>query len=102
MSAIVLDLVSSGVLLGLGALLLYLILRFVLRRELPTVLAFVALLSVAVVGQGEPLWLSILACVIAMGSYAAVLLRVGLLAACAGLFFYNCLAGFPLTSDLGS
>ena len=40
-----LDFVMGGILLGLGALLLYLILRFVLRRELPTVLAFVAILT---------------------------------------------------------
>ena len=97
----VLDFLLHAVLLGLGALLLYLIVRFVLRRELPTVLAFVAILSVAFF-SGEPLWFSIVAGVLVMGSYAVVLLRVGLLAACSGLFFANCLMGFPLTTDFGS
>ena len=39
---------------------------------------------------------------IVMGSYAFVLLRFGLLAACAGPFFANCFNAFPYTTDLGS
>jgi hypothetical protein len=98
----VLDFLTSATLFGLGALLLYVILRFVLRRELPTVLAFVALLSAAAVAKGEPLWLAAVAGLTLMGSYAFVLLRWGLLAACAGVFTLYCLTGFPLSTDLGS
>jgi len=98
----VIDFVMGGILLGLGALLLYLILRFVLRRELPTVLAFVAILTFVVTAQSDPLWLGVTTGLIVMGSYTFVLLRFGLLAACAGPFFANCLNAFPLTTDLGS
>ena len=98
----ILDCVFTATLLSLGALLLYLILRSVLRRELPTVLAFVTLCSVPLLLQGGPLWLSILVCAAFMGSYAFMLLRFGLLAACAGIFFHYGLVAFPLTTDLGS
>jgi serine/threonine-protein kinase len=96
----VLFFVQDGVLLGLGALLLYLIFRLVLRRELPAVLALVAILTTIVAIQSDPVWLFALAGLLGMGSYAFVLLRFGLLAACAGVFFANCLQGFPLTTDL--
>ena len=97
-----LDLMMSGILLGLGALLLYLTLRFVMKRELPTVLAFVVVLTFITTAHSEPLWLGVTAGLIVMGSYTFVLLRFGLLAACAGPFFANCLNGFPYTTDLGT
>lgn len=100
--ATVLDILQNGILLGLVGLLLYLILRFALRRELPAVLGFVILLTAAFATRGEPLWLSLLAGLIVMSSYAVLLLRFGLLAACAGPFFANALTFFPLTMDLGS
>ena len=92
----------NGVLLGLGGLLLYLILRLVLRRELPAVLALVAILSLIIATESEPLWLSVPIGLLCMGSWVFVLLRFGLLAACAGLFFANCLMAFPYTTDLGT
>ena len=98
----VLDLLTGGILLGLGALLLYLILRFVLRRELPTMLAFVVILTFVTSAHGEPLWLAAAVGLVIMSTYAALLLRYGLLAACAGPFFANCLMGFPLTTELAS
>jgi hypothetical protein len=95
--------VLNGVLLGLGGLLLYLILRFVLRRDLPAALGLVAILSLIIIGtESEPLWLSIPVALLCMGSWVFVLLRYGLLAACAGLFFANCLMAFPYTTDLGA
>jgi hypothetical protein len=94
--------VTNAILLGLGALLLYVILRFLLRRELPTVLAFTAILGFVVSAGQEPLWLYALSGVVIMGGYAVLLLRFGLLAACAGPFFANCFTAFPYTTDLGS
>lgn len=99
--ATVFDLTLSATLLGLGGLLLYLILRFVLRKDVLAVIAFVAILTVATGGK-DPFWLSGLASLLAMSSYAFLLLRVGLLAACAGPFFANCIMAFPLSTDLGS
>jgi serine/threonine-protein kinase len=101
-AARVLDVLMSGILLGLGSLLLYLILRFVLRRELPTMIGFVGVLTVLVAAGSEPVWLGASVGLIVMGSYAVLLTRVGLLAACAGTFFANCLMGFHFTTDLGS
>jgi hypothetical protein len=98
----VLAILQEGVLLGLGALLLYLILRLVLRRELPAAFAVAALLTVNVAAQSELLWLAVPVGLLCMGSYVFVLLRFGLLAACTGPFFANCLLGFPFTVDLGS
>jgi hypothetical protein len=100
--ALLVDFVVGGTLLGLGALLLYLILRFLLRREVPTVLAFVVILTFVGTGQSEPIWLSLTVGLIIMASYAFVLLRFGLLAACAGPIFVNCLMAFPYTTDLSS
>ncbi len=96
-----LDFMMGGILLGLGALLLYLILRFVLRREVPTVLAFVVILTFVATTRAEPLWLGVTAGLIVMGSYTFVLLRFGLLAACTGPFFANCFNAFPYTTDIG-
>lgn len=97
----VLGILVDGVLLGLGGLLLYLILRFVLRRETLTVLAFVAILTAMLGGGQEPLWLSFVTSAVFVASYATVLLRFGLLAVCLGPFFTNCLMGFAYTTDIG-
>jgi hypothetical protein len=98
----VLALLGDGVLLGLGGLLLYLIFRLVLRRDLLAALGLVAILTLIQVVQSDPLWLYVPVALLCMGSYAFVLLRFGLLAACTGPFFANCLLGFPVTTDLGS
>jgi hypothetical protein len=55
-----------------------------------------------VAAQSELLWLAVPVGLLCMGSYVFVLLRFGLLAACTGPFFANCLLGFPFTVDLGS
>jgi hypothetical protein len=97
----VLGMLVDGVLLGLGGLLLYLILHFVLRRETLTVLAFVAILTAMLSGGGDSFWLSLVAVLVFVASFAAVLLRFGLLAACLGPFFTNCLIAFAYTTDIG-
>jgi serine/threonine-protein kinase len=97
----VLRILMDGVLIGLGGLLLYLILRLLLRREVLAILGFVVVLSAAGAAQSDPLWLGLAAAVVYFGSYAALLLRFGLLAACVGAFVANCLMAFPFTTDLG-
>jgi hypothetical protein len=99
----ILDLTAGDMLLGLGTLLLYLILRFVLRREWLAIVGLVALLTaIQLAGTHDPLWLSIPLRLAIMGSYAFVLLRFGLLAAIAGPFVADALLVAPLTTDLGA
>ena len=97
-----LDMAFADVLLGLGTLLLYLILRFVFRKE---PLAVVALVVVLAALQWEappdPLWLWAATRLLVMGAYVFVLFRFGLLAAIAGPFVADTLLGSPLTTDLG-
>ncbi len=95
----VLSLVTADALLGLGSLLLYLILRFVLRRESLAVVALVVILTgLQVAASTDPLWLSLPVRLVIMGSYAFVLLRFGLLAAIAGPFVCDTLLIAPLTT----
>jgi serine/threonine-protein kinase len=99
----VLSLIPGDALLGLGSLLLYLILRFVLRREWPAVIALVLVLSgLQIAGSSDPAWLNGPLRLVVMSSYAFVLLRFGLLAAMAGPFVADALLIAPLTVDLGA
>jgi serine/threonine-protein kinase len=99
----VLTLITGDALLGLGSLLLYLILRFVLRRESLAVVGLVVLLAgLEVAASTQPLWLSLPVRLVIMGTYAFVLLRFGLLAAMAGGFVCDTLLIAPLTADLGA
>jgi hypothetical protein len=99
----ILSLISGDALLGLGSLLLYLILRFVLRREWLAVVALVAVLTgLQVAASTEPLWLNLPVRLVIMASYAFVLLRFGLLAAIAGPFLADTLLIMPLTMRLGT
>jgi hypothetical protein len=89
--------------LGLGALLLYLILRLITRRDWIAALMIVAILTVNQVGQmGEALWFSVPLSLLIYGTYVTLLLRVGVLAAIAGPFTANLLLGPPHTWALGS
>jgi hypothetical protein len=99
----VLGLITADTLLGLGSLLLYLILRFVLRRESLAVVGLVLVLTgVQVAASAEPFWLSLPVRLVVMGSYAFVLLRFGLLAAIAGPFVCDTILITPLTTDAGA
>jgi serine/threonine-protein kinase len=99
----VLSLITTDALLGLGSLLLYLILRFVLRRESLAVVGLIVLLTgLQVAASTDPFWLSLPVRLVIMGSYAFVLLRFGLLAAIAGPFLCDTLLIAPLTTDLGT
>jgi serine/threonine protein kinase len=98
-----LDMIMGDVLFGLGSLLLYLILTFVLRRELLAIVALVGVLAGLEVAatSPDPLWLWLAVRLAVMGAYAFLLFRFGLLPAIVGMFVADCLAAPPLTTDLG-
>ena len=95
--------VIQATLLATGALLLFLLMRLLLRRELPAAIALVAILTVFDAAQmEEAAWLALPICLFFMGSFSVLLLRFGLLSAIAGLYTLDLLLSMPLTTDLGS
>jgi hypothetical protein len=99
--SVVLDTASEATLYGMGALLLFVLLRLVLRRDALAAAAVAAFVFVpAVLSAPEVPWF-----VAAMGglwavSWILLLLRFGMLAAIVGLFANDLLQWFPLASDL--
>jgi serine/threonine-protein kinase len=99
--SVVLDTASEATLYGMGVLLLFVLLRLVLRRDALAAAAVAAFVFVpAVLSAPELPWF-----VAAMGglwavSWILLLLRFGMLAAIVGLFANELLQWFPLTSDL--
>ena len=104
-SRLLADVVSvpiSATLFGLGALLLFLVLRFLTRRDLPAAVLLVALLTVNVLVQAEELvWLMLPLALVFYASYAVLLLRFGVLSAIAGVFTADILIGMPLLPEPG-
>jgi hypothetical protein len=97
---LVADVVSlpiSSTLLGLGALLLFLVLRFLTRRDLPAAALLVGLLAlVLLAGAEESAWLILPLGAAFYGSFAVLLLRFGVLSAIAGAFTADILVAMPL------
>jgi hypothetical protein len=90
----------SATLFGLGALLLFLVLRFLTRRDLPAAVLLVALLTLNVLAQAEELvWLMLPLALVFYASYAVLLLRFGVLSAIAGVFTADILIGMPLLPE---
>jgi hypothetical protein len=104
-SRLVADVVSlpiSATLLGLGALLLFLVLRFVTRRDAAAAALLVGLLAAALaVGAEGPVWLLLPLGLLLYTSYAVLLLRFGVLSAIAGTFTSDILIGMPLLPHPG-
>ncbi len=102
---LVADVVSlpiSSTLLGLGCLLLFLVLRFLTRRDLPAAALLVGLLTLSLlVGAEESAWLMLPLGILFYVSYAVLLLRFGVLSAIAGAFTADLLIGMPLLPDPG-
>jgi len=93
----------DSTLLGLGALLLFLILRVLTRRDWLAAGLIVAILLVNQVGQeGEPPWLIVPVGLILFGTYVGLLLRFGVLSAIAGVYTLNLLLACPHATDPGS
>jgi hypothetical protein len=101
--AYVVSLPVNATLLGLGLLLLFLVLRFVTRRDLLAAGLVVAILTATIVGDSPEARL-MMACVgvVLYGSYAFMLLRFGVLAAITGAFTADLLGGPPQSVDAGS
>jgi hypothetical protein len=104
-SRLLADVVSlpiSSTLLGLGALLLFLVLRFLTRRDLPAAALLIALLTLSLLAQAEEsAWLMLPLGLGIYVSYAVLLLRFGVLSAIAGAFTVDVLVAMPLFPDLG-
>jgi len=99
--AAALDVASGATLLGMGVLLLFVLLRLLLRRDALAAAAVATIVFVpGVLSSTDLPWF-----VAGMGvfwavSWIALLLRFGLLAAIVGLFANDLLLWFPLASDL--
>ena len=100
--ASIVSLPIGSTLLGLGTLLLFLVLRFLTRRDLLAATLLVTLLAVNVVAQAEDsAWLMLPIGLVIYGSYALLLLKFGVLSAIAGAFTADMLVGMPLLPDPG-
>ncbi len=89
--------------LGLGALLLFLVLRLLLRHDLAAAVVLGAVLALTQVTQLEASpWVGIPLSVVLMGAYTWLLLRLGLLAAIVAIYVSNLFIELPLTTHLGT
>ncbi len=101
--SLVLGMPVNSTLLGLGALLLFLILRLLTRRDWLAAVLIVAILLVNQVGQAEESpWLMVPLGLIIFGTYVVLLLRFGVLSAIVGVYTLNLLIGPPQSTDPGS
>jgi serine/threonine-protein kinase len=93
----------DATLIGLSLLLLFLVLRFVVRRDLPAAALVVAILTATVVGDSpDTMALMVALGVVLYSSLMLMLLRVGVLAAISALYTADLLAGMPHSLELGS
>ena len=94
---------SESVVYALGVLLLFVLVRSLLRRDGLAALALAAIMLLpTAVGAAEGAWFAVPAAVVWTLSWVLLLLRFGLLAASVGLFVYELLYVFPITTDLQS
>jgi hypothetical protein len=105
--AFVVGMPTDAALIGLGLLLLFVVLRMVLRRDLPAAVALVLLISLLTLPQtlsqgDEPLWLSLPVTLFASSLLVAMLLRFGLLVTIAGIWFSDVLSYTPHSLELDS
>ncbi len=93
-----------GIRLAVGALLILLLLKRLLRNERIAAWALGILLTAVQAlqqGMASP-WIAIPLAIVIMGSFTVLLLRFGLLSAAVGVTFVNCFLAMPLTTDLRS
>jgi serine/threonine-protein kinase len=88
--------------LGLGSLLLFVVLRLLIRHDYLAGLLVSLLLSVfQATGLGAEPWLRAAISFVMMATYTLLLLRVGLVAAIVALYVSTLLIALPLTTSLG-
>ena len=101
--SVALNAASDCIIMALGSLLLFVLLRMLLRRDALAIAALaVVLLGPNGFSMGESIWLGVPISVAVMVTWILLLLRFGLLAAWIGEFVYTVLYVFPLTTDLAS
>jgi hypothetical protein len=101
--AFVVGMPTDAVLVSLGLLLLFLVLRLALRRDLPAGLGLVLVLSLlSVVGSDDPIWLSLPMSLFASALIVGMLLRFGLVATMAGIWVSDVLSFTPHSLELDS
>jgi hypothetical protein len=91
----------NSTLLGLGALLLFLVLRFLTRRDWIAVVIIVAVLGLNHVGRAEEsAWLTVPVGLVVFGTYLGLLLRFGVLSAIVGGLTVDLLLDLPQSVEL--
>jgi serine/threonine-protein kinase len=98
-----LDMASGSILFSMGVLLLFVLLRLLLRRD---ALAIVGVAAVTILpsalGASDAAWFSAVVGVVWAVSWILLLLRFGLLAAIVGLLANTLLESLPLTTDVSA
>jgi serine/threonine-protein kinase len=101
--SVALNAASDCIVFALGALLLFVLLRMLLRRDALAIAAVtVVLIGPGGFEMGESAWLAMPISVAVMVTWILLLLRFGLLAAWVGEFVWVVLYEFPITTDLAS
>jgi hypothetical protein len=103
LAATLLDLVSGSILFSMAILLLFVLLRLLLRKD-ALAMAAVALVACipSVLGAWDAAWAAAILGVVWAVTWILLLLRFGLLAAIVALFANDLLQSLPLTTDLTS
>jgi serine/threonine-protein kinase len=101
--SVLLQMATSSIIFAMGALLLFVLVRLLLRSDLLAVAAIAALtVGPGLLVGGEVSWPDTLVTVVWAVSWIVILLRFGLLAGMVGFFASELLESLPLTTDLGS
>jgi hypothetical protein len=103
LTSVLLQMASSSILFSMGALLLFVLTRLLLRSDLLAMAAIAAVTVLAtLLGAWDSAWVTAIVLVVWAVSWIALLLRFGLLAAIVGHFANMFFESLPLTADLGS
>ena len=98
-----LGIASEAILFSMGAMLLFVLARLLLRKDVLAAAAVVGiLLAPQAAAGGDTLWLSLSTAAVWEVTWILLLLRFGLLAAAVGLFAHDLLVYLPLTADLSA
>jgi serine/threonine-protein kinase len=98
-----LELASASILFSMGVLLLFVLLRLLLRRDVLAMAAVAALTVLpSTLSTWDTAWISAVVSVVWAVGWILLLLRFGLLAAIVGCFANDLLDSLPLTTDLSS
>jgi hypothetical protein len=101
--AALVKLATSSILFSLGVLLLFVLIRLLLRSDLLATAGIAAFaVTTSLLAAGDARWMAAAVAVVWAVSWIALLLRFGLLAAIVGLLANEVLESLPLTTDLSS